>query len=102
MRIGGAQSWNAPDGTTDADVVFVYGVPSILGKLERKLTAEMKVGSFVVSNAFPFAAMPPPNGTTRALSLLDKQFVEVGRGALDESSAVFLYGVVCAAGDDGA
>ena len=95
-----ADLWTAD--VSDADIVFVYGVPSILGALERKLTAELRVGAYVVSNNFPFAARSAAPGDEGAqlseprLVLLDREHVEAGlwRAELDDSSDVFLYEVV--------
>ena len=85
-----ADLWTAD--IADADIIFVYGVPSILGALERKLVSELRDGAFVVSNNFPFAA----DGQSEAprLVLLDKQHIDVSRFELDDSSNVFLYEVV--------
>ena len=41
------------------DVVTVYGLPSIMQDLEAKLRRELKPGSRVVSNAFPFPHWQP-------------------------------------------
>ncbi|RJQ36393.1 hypothetical protein C4552_03845 [Candidatus Parcubacteria bacterium] len=41
------------------DIVTVYGLPSIMPDLEVKLRRELKPGSRVVSNAFPFPHWQP-------------------------------------------
>jgi precorrin-6B methylase 2 len=41
------------------DAVVVYGIPYIMPRLERKLRAELRPGSRVVSNAFPFPNWRP-------------------------------------------
>ena len=78
--------WEAD--VSDADLVFVYGVPSILTPLQRKLSLELPPGAHVVSNAFPF----PPDHTWAEVS---RQWVEAGmtHGTLDDSSQVFVYRV---------
>ena len=78
--------WTAD--VSDADVVFVYGVPSILEKLEKKLATECRPATLVVSNAFPFAAT-----RTSSLALLDTKFVDAGLRSLelDDSSYIYLY-----------
>jgi cyclopropane fatty-acyl-phospholipid synthase-like methyltransferase len=43
---------------SDFDVVTVYGIPHIMGMLERKLQRELASGSRVVSNAFPCPTWP--------------------------------------------
>jgi ribosomal protein L11 methylase PrmA len=40
------------------DVITVYGIPHIMGLLEKKLQRELKPGSRVASNAFPFPTWP--------------------------------------------
>lgn len=78
--------WTAD--VSDADVIFVYGVPSILGRLGEKLVDELPEGAHVVSNSFPFTQ-------TRGLVELDRRWVEAGLKDMsaDDSSAVFLYRV---------
>lgn len=78
--------WDAD--VSDADLVFVYGVPSILTPLQRKLSRELPPGAHVVSNAFPF----PPDHTWVEIS---RRWVEAGmtHGTLDDSSQIFLYRV---------
>ena len=78
--------WTAD--VTDADLVFVYGVPSILGELQQKLSAELPPGAHVVSNAFPF----PKHA---AWTEVERRWVEAGmaQGTLDDSSQVYLYRV---------
>jgi cyclopropane fatty-acyl-phospholipid synthase-like methyltransferase len=39
---------------SDFDVVTVYGIPHIMGLLEKKLLRELRPGARVVSNSFPF------------------------------------------------
>lgn len=41
------------------DVVAVYGIPPIMGKLEKKLRRELKPGARVVSNTFQFPSWIP-------------------------------------------
>ena len=41
------------------DKVSVYGIPYIMSELEEKLRKELKPGSLVVSNAFPFPTWKP-------------------------------------------
>lgn len=77
---------------SDADLVFVYGVPSILSSLQAKLNDELPAGAHVVSNAFPF-----PTGAKgddkKTWVEVERQWVEAGlsQGTLDDSSQVFLY-----------
>lgn len=40
------------------DLIFVYGITYIMPKLEQKLQAELRPGSRVVSNYFPFPNWP--------------------------------------------
>lgn len=79
--------WDAD--VRDADVVFVYGVPSILNDLQAKLAAELPAGAHVVSNAFPFTKSP-------AWVEVERTWVEAGlsQATLDDSSNVFLYRLV--------
>lgn len=105
----------------DADVVLVYGVPSIMAQLEQKLVRELKQGSIVVSNAFPFvtsrttgasrsststptqpalhiqAEEPAPQRIERRSRVLEavcEQWVDTSRFSPDESSALYVYRVV--------
>jgi len=41
------------------DVVTIYGMPHLMKSLERKLRRELKPGSRVVSNSFPFPTWHP-------------------------------------------
>lgn len=41
------------------DVVFVFGITGIMGKLEKKLRKELKLGARVVCNAFTFPNWKP-------------------------------------------
>jgi protein-L-isoaspartate O-methyltransferase len=41
------------------DVVFLYGIPHIMDRLEKKLLAELKPGSRVISNRFQFPNWRP-------------------------------------------
>jgi hypothetical protein len=68
----------------DADVVFVYGVPSIMPKLSKKLREELRVGTLVVINGFEVAGLGPEE---------EAVWVDAGlkRGSLDDSSRVYLY-----------
>ena len=68
----------------DADVVFVYGVPSIMPELSKKLREELRVGTLVVSNGFEVAGLGPAE---------EAVWVDAGlkRGSLDDSSRVYLY-----------
>ena len=43
----------------DADVVFLYLLPSLLSKINVKLSSELKPGACVISNAFPIANWTP-------------------------------------------
>lgn len=75
----------------DADVVFVFGVPSILAELQKKLSAELRPGAHVVSNTFPFST-----AADTAWVEVDRRYVDTGgmaRGELDDSGRVFLYRV---------
>ena len=105
----------------DADVVLVYGVPSIMAQLELKLVRELKQGSIVISNAFPFvtsrttgasrsststptqpalhiqAEEPAPQRIERRSRVLEtvcEQWVDTSRFSPDESSALYVYRVV--------
>jgi hypothetical protein len=98
--------WEA--NVSDADLVFVYGLPSIMGDLEQKLQSELPTGALVVLNAFPFPVKPHhkqhaagnqlPDSTTTAdgFELLESRFVTAGlqNGSLDDSSNVYLYRLV--------
>ena len=74
---------------TDADVVFVYGVPSILGRLQSKLVAEMRDGSLVVSNAFPFAAKPSSGLTLIDPGSSSNQLVFVASSSTNRADCIF-------------
>lgn len=76
--------WEAD--VSDADLVFVYGVPSILNDLQAKLSRELPAGAHVVSNSFPFPA-------DAAWAEVDRTFVEAGVSTLDDSSTLYLYRV---------
>lgn len=41
------------------DAVTIYGIPYIMGRLEKKLRAELKSGARVVSYSFPFPHWEP-------------------------------------------
>lgn len=43
----------------DADVVFLYLLPSLLGKISAKLSSELKPGTRVISNSFPIPGWTP-------------------------------------------
>ena len=43
---------------SEATVVTVYLLPSIMGKVEKKLLAELKPGARVVVHDFPFPSWP--------------------------------------------
>lgn len=43
--------WNAD--VTEFDIITVYGITSIMGRLERKLRAETKSGCRIICNTFP-------------------------------------------------
>jgi cyclopropane fatty-acyl-phospholipid synthase-like methyltransferase len=43
----------------DATVVTIYLLPSVMGKVERKLLAELKPGTRVVAHDFPFPSWRP-------------------------------------------
>ena len=82
--------WEAD--VADADLVFVYGVPSMLPELQAKLTRELPANAHVVSNAFPF----PKNEHWEEI---EEQWVDAGmsQGTLDDSSKVYLYRIMKAA-----
>jgi ribosomal protein L11 methylase PrmA len=40
------------------DTVIVFGIDKIMGKLEKKLQAELKPNSLVICNVFPFPEWP--------------------------------------------
>lgn len=42
---------------SDADVVFLYLVPEVMGRLEKKLQSELKPGTRIISHAFPLPNM---------------------------------------------
>lgn len=48
---------NCPLG--NVDVVFLYLLPSLLGKISIKLSSELKPGACVISNAFPILGWTP-------------------------------------------
>jgi protein-L-isoaspartate O-methyltransferase len=70
----------------EATVVTVYLLPAAMGKVERKLRAELKSGTRVVANDYPFPTWPP----LRAIQVdtLDKVAVS---GAT--STQLYLYRV---------
>ena len=84
---------------SEAQLVFVYGVPSILGDLETKLCAELPAGSHVISNAFPIVRSPRGAGEARRLTELDRRWVESGP-SMDSSADLFLYRLDDGAPDD--
>lgn len=43
----------------DMDVVFLYLLPSLLAKINAKLSSELKPGARVISNGFPIANWTP-------------------------------------------
>ena len=43
----------------DADRIFLYLLPSVMEKLEKKFDAELKPGTRVVSNSFRFPSRKP-------------------------------------------
>lgn len=43
----------------DADVVFLYLLPSLLSNISAKLSSELKPGARVISNAFPILGWTP-------------------------------------------
>ncbi|HSX45657.1 MAG TPA: methyltransferase domain-containing protein [Candidatus Saccharimonadia bacterium] len=45
--------------TSGYDVVLLYAIPHVMGRLERKLTAELKPGSLVICNCFAFPNLKP-------------------------------------------
>ncbi|HVS79625.1 MAG TPA: hypothetical protein VHF05_01470 [Candidatus Paceibacterota bacterium] len=51
-RIRRTSFWKAD--FRNCEVVTIFGVPSIMPKLEQKLLAELPVGARVVSHSFPF------------------------------------------------
>ncbi len=48
----------------DADVVFVYLLPSLMAKLKTKFDAELRKGTRVVSHAFRFRDLTPSQEVT--------------------------------------
>lgn len=46
----------------DFDVVTVFGVPEVMGRLEEKLRGELKAGAKVISNYFTFPTWEPEVG----------------------------------------
>lgn len=49
--------WNVD--TNPYDVVLLYAVPHVMGRLEKKLMSELKPGSLVVSNYFALPNLTP-------------------------------------------
>lgn len=49
-----------------ADIITVYGMPHIMGRLERKLRRELKPGTRVVSNVFTFPSWRPAKQSGQA------------------------------------
>ncbi len=43
--------WDA--NLSDFDLIYIYGMQSVMAKLEEKLTSEMKIGAKFISNIFP-------------------------------------------------
>ena len=81
--------WEAD--VSDADLVFVYGVPPMMERLQLKLSRELPVGAHVVSNRYPFTT-----DAGSALVELSRTWLEVDRLAQlspDESSHLYLYQV---------
>ena len=75
--------WDAA--LADADVVFVYGVPSIMGDLSAKLMSDCVGDTLVVSNGFPIPNLEQAE--------IERTYVDVGLKSLslDDSSSVYLY-----------
>lgn len=44
--------WN--ENLSEFDIVYIYGIPTIMGKLEQKLTNELPKGAIVISNVYTF------------------------------------------------
>mmetsp|Transcript_7452 Transcript_7452/g.12629 ORF Transcript_7452/g.12629 Transcript_7452/m.12629 type:complete len:215 (-) Transcript_7452:187-831(-) len=74
-----------------ADVVVVYGVPSIMTQLERKLVNELKPDCLVVSNVF---SLPTSSGSSSGLQQVTERWVETGFLAPDNSSHLYVYRVI--------
>ncbi|MEK7208286.1 MAG: methyltransferase domain-containing protein [Patescibacteria group bacterium] len=49
--------WN--EDLSSFNAVVIYGIPYIMGRLEKKLLAELRPGARVVSNSFPFPTWQP-------------------------------------------
>ena len=81
--------WDAD--LSDADLVFVYGVPSIMVALEAKLTRELPLDAVVVSNLFRF----PDVEENRTTALVEEasQWVDAGLQnlSMDDSGMLFVY-----------
>ena len=86
----GRSLWGAD--LTDADVVLLYAVPSVMDELELKLTRELRPGSLVVSNSFTLPTRRPEPGAA-ALTHVERRWVDVGRWSMDDSSAMHVYRV---------
>ena len=52
-----ANFWQAP--VEQADVVFTFLMPSLMGRVEREIWGKMKPGARLVSNSFPLPSQPP-------------------------------------------
>ena len=46
------------DSLAQFDVIYVYSIPYIMTRLEKKLLKELKPGARVISNAFDFPTLP--------------------------------------------
>lgn len=85
--------WDAD--LSDAHLVLVYGVPSMMESLAAKICREMPAGSFVCSNQF---AIPSPKRTsphTARLTEVDRRWVDTGLTdlSLDDAGELILYQV---------
>lgn len=84
--------WQAPLG--DADVVYVYGDPTMLLELGRKIGRECRDGTIVVSNAFavPRGEDAGAEGAGR-LRLIREVPITTRAWELDGSSSLWVYRV---------
>lgn len=78
--------WDAP--LADADVVYVYGEPTILPELGKKLGSECKDGALVISNAYAI-----PHASESGLRLIRRVPVYTAFWSMDSTSPLCVYRV---------
>ena len=72
----------------DATVVTVYLLPSAMGKVEKKLRAELAPGARVVTHDYSFPSWTPKRHVELELSLAHERQDQSGRGELGERGQI--------------